>query len=314
MNAMRGAAGPLDAAFSVDLARQVMTEEHLKFLNQPQEQHALSNFFDRPKDIAEEKSDSFEAAAPEKQQAQLLQHLLMRAEGGVIQGQHAVLDQYLKSLEQGKQQPSRSEVMDFLDRPQEELLMRAEGGMIQGQHAMLDQYLKSLEQGKQQSSSSEVMNFLDRPKEESTGIPAGMKLEDLHFLDKPKDIAEGISYEQALLKQRKAQLDQLLALADFGNGEHHFLMQQYLKQFGEEASPQQAAAGAEADPEKALLLNLLMCGMSSASPAGGELLLMEQYLKRVEEKKAAAQGQEVVAEDKEEDLVINADDLDGLGV
>merc|ERR1719217_752183 len=228
MNAMRGAAGPLDAAFSVDLARQVMTEEHLKFLNQPQEQHALSNFFDRPKDIAEEKSDSFEAAAPEKQQAQLLRHLLMRAEGGV---QHAVLDQYLKSLEQGKQQPSRSEVMDFLDRPQEELLMRAEGGMIQGQHAMLDQYLKSLEQGKQQSSSSEVMNFLDRPKEESTGIPAGMKLEDLHFLDKPKDIAAGISYEQALLKQRKARLDQLLAFADFGPGDHHFLMQQYAKHF-----------------------------------------------------------------------------------
>jgi len=202
--------------------------------------------------------------------------------------------------------------MNFLDRPKEELLLRAEGGVIQGQHAMLDHYLRSLE-GKKQDSS-EVMNFLDRPKDQSTGIPAGMKLEDLHFLDKPTDIAAGISYDQALLKQRKAQLDQLLAFADFGNGEHHFLMQQYLKQFGEEASPQQAAAGAEADPEKAVLLNLLMCGMSSASPAGGELLLMEQYLKRVEEKKAAAQGQEVVAEDKEEDLVINADDLDGLGV
>merc|ERR1719236_50253 len=240
---------------------------------------------------------------PAKQQEALLQHLLMRSEGGVIHGQHAMLDQYLKSLEQGKQQkPSRSEVMNFLDRPKEELLLRAEGGVIQGQHAMLDHYLRSLE-GKKQDSS-EVMNFLDRPKDQSTGIPAGMKLEDLHFLDKPTDIAAGISYDQALLKQRKAQLDQLLAFADFGNGEHHFLMQQYLKQFGEEASPHQAAADAEADTKKALLLNLLMSSASS----GGEFL-MEQYLKRMEEQKAVAQALEQVVEDKQEDLVIDAEDL-----
>jgi len=86
-------------------------------------------------------------------------------------------------------------------------------------------------------------------------------------------------------------------------------MQQYLKQFGEEASPHQAAADAEADTKKALLLNLLMSSASS----GGEFL-MEQYLKRMEEQKAVAQALEQVVEDKQEDLVIDAEDLGGLGV